>query len=351
MSKVSIIIPVYNSQKYLKKCLNSVCNQTLRDIEIIILNDASTDNSLDIIRCYEKMDSRIKIINVDKNLGPGALRNIGIKMADGDYIGFVDSDDYIEPNMYYELYNGIVRSDSDIASCGFIKEICGIDYRKILGKDSRNLDGYSIIEPKKSPDSLFSIPVSCWDKIYRHDFIERFSFPENLKFEDYPMSINMLGSSNQIFRLRRSYYHYRVRPNSLTTSDQKIFKVNTLDIFECNNQIKKFYMKSGILTTFEETLNSIFIMNAVSQLIPMLSVSMPFSKKKCLINYYINLMDIEFSNWETNELLKKRKKSSIRLGPCMYFIDKLFLDDGMRVETSREKVKQRIIELCDEKKI
>lgn len=79
MEKVSIIIPVYNSQKYLNRCLDSVCNQMLKDIEIIILNDASTDNSLDIIRKYEKMDSRIKVINMEKNLGPGALRNIGIR--------------------------------------------------------------------------------------------------------------------------------------------------------------------------------------------------------------------------------------------------------------------------------
>lgn len=156
--------------------------------------------------------------------------------------------------MYYELYSGIVQSDSDIASCSFIKEIYGIDYRKILGKDNRNLDGYSIIEPKKNPDSLCRIPVSCWDKLYRHSFIEKFSFPENLKFEDYPMSINMLGSTNQIFKMKRSYYHYRVRPNSLTTSDQKIFKPNTLDIFKCNDQIKKFYMENGLLTIFEEIL-------------------------------------------------------------------------------------------------
>lgn len=351
MVKVSIIIPVYNSQKYLKRCLDSVCNQTLEDIEIIILNDASTDNSLDIIRRYEKIDSRIKVINMDRNLGPGALRNIGIEISNGDYIGFVDSDDYIESNMYHELYSGIVQSDSDIASCGFIKEICGIDYRKILGKDSRSLDDYSVIELKKNPSSLCKIPVSCWDKIYRHDFIERFSFPENLKFEDYPMSINMLGSANQVFEIKRSYYHYRIRPNSLTTSDQKIFKTNTLDIFECNNQIKKFYTENGLLTIFEETLNNIFLMNVVSQLIPMLSVSMPFSKKKSLINYYINLIDIEFSNWETNEFFKETRKNSIRLGPCMYLIDKFFLDNSMRVEINKEKLKQKIIGLCDEKKI
>lgn len=350
MTKVSIIIPVYNSEKYLKKCLDSVCNQTLEDIEIIILNDASTDCSLDIIRSYEKVDSRIKVVNVDKNIGPGALRNMGMKLANGEYIGFIDSDDYIEPDMYEQLYRNIVENDVDIVTSGLIREIFGIDYTKLLGKVDQSLDEYSIIEPKKNPEFLCNVGVGPVDKLYRHDFIKDFSFPEDLKFEDYPMIINMLGTTDRFICMNRSFYHYRIRPNSITTSDSRRFEISTLDIFECNHLIKKYYIENGLLSIFEKTLNDLFIIHAVSKLLPMLSISMPYFQKKQLISYYINLLDLEFNDWQNNEFYLKRKETSIRLSPYMYLIEKFFLDNNMRLETSKEKVRQKIIGLCGEQK-
>lgn len=350
MAKVSIIIPVYNSRKYLKKCLDSVCNQSLEDIEIIILDDMSTDGSLDIVRNYEKNDSRIKVISMNTNCGPGALRNIGICEANGEYIGFVDSDDYIEPDMYSVLYQKMIQNDVDIVACNFVKEVYGIDYKKILFGVSSNSLQETIIEPKKEPDFLYDQAVVCWNKLYKHEFIENFTFPEYLKYEDYPMVINMLGSANRIFSMDRSFYHYRVRPNSLTTSDYKKFNVQALDIFECNQEIKKYYISNGLFSIYEETLNNIFLTHLLVKLGSMLSISMPFDKKKQLINYYTNLVDIEFNNWKENKYYQEKRKSSIPLGPYMYLVDKIFLDDSMRLEKDSEKVKQKIIELCSEEK-
>ncbi len=105
MPQVSVIIPVYNTQNYLKKCLDSVCNQTLSDIEIICVNDCSTDNSLDILTEYSKKDSRIKLIDFKENKGAAIARNIGIDEAKGEYIGFVDSDDFIDLDFYEKLYS------------------------------------------------------------------------------------------------------------------------------------------------------------------------------------------------------------------------------------------------------
>lgn len=103
MCKVSIIIPIYNTEKYIKDCLDSVVNQTLDDIEIICINDGSTDNSLKLINDYAKRDKRIKVIN-QENKGQGTARNIGIKESKGEYIGFVDFDDYIDLKMYEKLF-------------------------------------------------------------------------------------------------------------------------------------------------------------------------------------------------------------------------------------------------------
>ena len=120
MAKVSVIVPIYNNEKYLKECLDSICNQTLTDIEIICVNDGSEDNSLKIIEEYKQKDNRIILINQD-NLGVSAARNNGIKIATGEYIGFVDSDDYIDNDFYEKLYNAAKHNDSDMAVAGIIR--------------------------------------------------------------------------------------------------------------------------------------------------------------------------------------------------------------------------------------
>mgnify|MGYP002521133433 CR=1 FL=1 len=115
MPKVSVIIPVYNTEKYLRKCLDSVCNQTLSDIEIICVNDCSPDNSLEILKEYAKKDNRIKIINFEENKGAAVARNTGIDEAKGEYLGFVDSDDYPDIDFYEKLYNKAVETGADCA--------------------------------------------------------------------------------------------------------------------------------------------------------------------------------------------------------------------------------------------
>ena len=114
MAKVSVIIPVFNTEKYIKKCLESLINQTLIDIEIIVVNDGSTDSTMEIVEFYQKKDSRIKILN-QTNQKQGTARNNGLKIATGDYIGFVDSDDWIDLNYYEKLYNAALKYDFDIA--------------------------------------------------------------------------------------------------------------------------------------------------------------------------------------------------------------------------------------------
>ena len=119
MKKISIIIPAYNCEKTLVQCLSNVVNQTLQDIEVIIVNDASTDRTWDIImECESQFPHLIMAINSDVNRGAGGARNVGLMYASGEYIGFVDSDDIVSPNMYEKLYNEAIRGDYDIVVCG-----------------------------------------------------------------------------------------------------------------------------------------------------------------------------------------------------------------------------------------
>ena len=118
--KVSVIIPVYNVEQYLEKCLDSVCGQTLKDIETICVNDCSADNSLAVLKDYAKNDNRVKLIDFKENKGVSAARNEGIRNAQGEYIGFVDSDDWIDLNFYEKLYNKAIETDADIVKGNLI---------------------------------------------------------------------------------------------------------------------------------------------------------------------------------------------------------------------------------------
>ena len=120
MPKISIIIPIYNLEKYLDKCIKSILNQTFKDFELILVNDGSTDKSGVICDNYKKVDDRIVVIHKE-NGGTSSARNIGIDIARGKYIGFVDGDDYIHENMYYELYENLIKNNSDISICKFVR--------------------------------------------------------------------------------------------------------------------------------------------------------------------------------------------------------------------------------------
>ena len=114
MPKVSVIVPVYNVEQYLERSMNCLLNQTLKDIEIICIDDCSTDNSLEILKKYEKLDSKFKIISLNKNQGAAIARNKGLEIADGEYLGFIDPDDSIDLNFYEELYKKAKEDDFDI---------------------------------------------------------------------------------------------------------------------------------------------------------------------------------------------------------------------------------------------
>ena len=141
MPKVSVIIPVYNTEKYLRKCIDSICNQTLSDIEIICVNDCSTDNCFEILKKYLKKDKRIKLINLDINGGAAKARNFGIESAKGEFVGFVDSDDFLDPDFYEKLYNEAKKNNADASKGNYKSAKDGaVDYElnKKIEEDKNN---------------------------------------------------------------------------------------------------------------------------------------------------------------------------------------------------------------------
>ena len=229
MVKVSVIIPVYNVEPYLKECLNSIVNQTLKDIEIICVNDGSTDDSLNIIKRYQNIDSRIKLIN-QKNSGLSMSRNNGVKVATGDYILFVDSDDWIDLNTAKELYEVAHKDDLDL----LIFQVINYDEEqdKLFETNYyRNLwFPYSfddvIFSNEDVSNHIFSLACTAVSKLYKRSLINDFNicFTPGLYFEDNPFHCEVLLASKRIRLVRKYYYYRRRREGSITAdADEKYF--------------------------------------------------------------------------------------------------------------------------------
>ncbi|MBP3846436.1 glycosyltransferase family 2 protein [bacterium] len=210
MPKVSVIIPVYNVEKYLRECLDSVVNQTLKDIEIICVNDGSTDNSLQILEEYADKDGRIKIIN-KSNSGYGHSMNIGIKNATAPYIGIIESDDFTKLEMFDDLYNLITEYD-----CDFVKSEWYLYYlgnNEIIPSNMiKKEDAFKVTNAKENPELLFLRP-SIWSAVYKKEFLEqyniRFLETSGASYQDTSFQHKAVMCANKILLTNKAYVYYR----------------------------------------------------------------------------------------------------------------------------------------------
>ena len=213
---ISIIIPIYNTEKYLKKCIDSVILQSYYNIEIILVNDGSTDNSLNICKEYKKKDKRIKLID-KKNGGLSDARNVGIKNSKGKYIGFVDSDDFIERDMYKILYEGLKKYEADISICKMTKKEniknntvqkkCVFDRNEAIRRllFGEEIDNYA-----------------C-NKLIKKELFNDVTFPIGRKFEDLATMHLLIEKSNLVVYNNYIGYHYIQREGSITKSYSKTY--------------------------------------------------------------------------------------------------------------------------------
>ncbi|WP_343290497.1 glycosyltransferase family 2 protein [Turicibacter bilis] len=228
MDKISIIVPVYNAEKYLDQCIQSILNQTHTNIELILVNDGSKDLSEEICLSYEKLDDRVKFIN-QSNSGVSVARNSGIDYASGTYIGFVDSDDWIHPQMYEILYARTKEHRADLAMCNYTR-ISNYGIRK----DALEFDSYGFLEKKKmyetiiypmigsSMENLSAAPVmgSNWRCLYKADVIKNHS----IKFKKITIAEDMLFHLTYMLKIQNVYvekevlYYYRYNNESATLS-------------------------------------------------------------------------------------------------------------------------------------
>lgn len=220
MAKISIAIPVYNVEKYLKECLDSVVNQTFQDIEILCINDGSTDNSLAILQEYAKKDSRVTIINKE-NGGYASAINKGLELASGEYFAIVESDDYCALNMFECLYNKIQGTIADYVTCNFYfkserkTKVCHYS-------DGINIDENGFFNIKTNPCVIDKVAYP-WKSLYRKSFLQE----HNIKmlqdgkgaYEDQPWNMMNLVNAKNILLVEEPLYYYRVDANGSSTNN------------------------------------------------------------------------------------------------------------------------------------
>ncbi len=295
MVKVSIIVPIYNSEKYLKKCLESLVRQSMQDIEIILIDDGSSDGSLKIISKYAYKFSNIVYVSKN-NAGIGASRNDGIKKAHGKYIAFVDSDDYISKNFAQEMYDFCEENNLDMAICDYYK----IDELKGKKQIERIYD-FKISNVQDDKDIIYKINYSPWNKLYKKELLinNKIEFPTKLKYEDTPFVMKSIMNAGKIGKYNKALNYYVFHNNSETTTmDKRVF-----DIFEILKLVNSYCDKNKYYESIEY-LN-------VSKLL-IYTIQQRYQKDKKLRNNFIDrafsTLDSEFPNWKKSKYFKDRSK-------------------------------------------
>lgn len=236
MVKVSVIVPIYNSEKYLRRCIDSLVSQTLTEMEFILINDGSTDSSDSIINSYS--DSRIKYFK-RSNHGIGATRNFGIEHSTGEFIGFLDSDDYVEPDMFEKLYNKCVYDNLDIAICDFYKESSNVE--KIIFND------FGITNLNSKPNLLMDINLAPWNKLYRKEICSDVLYPVGVKYEDTSWVAKVMSKASRIGKLNECLYHYIVHNGSETTVvDNRVYDIFKITDILLSDLGSNEYLKDSV---------------------------------------------------------------------------------------------------------
>lgn len=220
---VSILVPVYNVEFYLEKCLNSIISQSLKNIEIICINDGSTDNSLNILKSYAEKDKRIRIID-KKNTGYGHSLNVGLDAARGEYIGIIESDDFIDPNMFETLYNIAIKQDVEVVISNFMRHVDGIDFH---GADILKGFNEKYITDKDTLTLLTNVG-NLWMNIYKRVFLNkngiRFNETPGAAYQDTSFLFQIWASLKRGYYINKSFVHYRLdNVDSSTKSGGRLF--------------------------------------------------------------------------------------------------------------------------------
>ena len=292
MVKVSVIVPVYNMEEYLEKCLDSLLAQTLEEIEVIAVDDGSTDSSPEILKRYAGRSAKIKYVGKE-NGGVSDARNHGLPYAAGEYIGYVDSDDFVDPDMYEVMYNKAKERDADIVECNLHHTYAGFEDTEI-------------VEKYYTPEELLCYGrYVVWNKIYRRSWLLEagVQFPVGLIYEEVCFLSRLVPYITVYDYVDIAPVHYVQRGESLNNKSSE----KTMEIFDILRGVLEFYSENGFYQRYEKELEYIFTRILLcSSFTRMCRIPDRTHRKKAL---GLNFLELEgnFPNWKKNPVLKRVK--------------------------------------------
>lgn len=310
MDKVSIIIPVYNTEKYIEKCIQSVCNQTYQNLEIICVDDGSTDDSGKILDRFAQADKRIKVIHKE-NEGVSAARNDGLRIATGEWIGFVDSDDYIAEDMYEIMMKANVNQEADIVSCGYYFDNNG----KCLSAENKKKVPDRIISTREfllyiyERDIYKAVGGYLWSRLFRKALIKddtgrlKNEFPEEYGVgEDIIFLSQVLMNSQKSLYVEKSLYYYVQRGNSAVHDERK--QLETLSWAKAYLYVLDLYKKERVSEYVYQIIARMYVYRCgrLAEVAIQYNLKDKYSKLKNMISDYKEIY--EKTNLENPERIK-----------------------------------------------
>ena len=292
--KVSVIVPIFNSEKYLRDCLDSLVNQTLNEIEIIAVDDASTDHSLQILLEYaQKYPSKVKVFASEQNKGQGASRNIGLSLSSGKYIGFLDSDDYVTPTMYEELYNAAKINDADIVSTRltFVRDSSHLGK---LYESSSRISNYS---PLDKPSLVLDESPSVCNKIFKKELLKDQKFLENCMWEDVAFTYSNLFNASNVVHLNNIGYFYRKSPSEGVSAKGFVLNPHLLDTFRVADKLGEETKKTGRYEKLKPEITYMQMVTTLQRAAEVLSWDIPDASKNKIIYNLHKLILEKYGDW------------------------------------------------------
>ena len=297
MAKVSVIVPVYNVERYIRKCLESLVNQTLYDMEIIVVNDGSTDLSKNIIEEYTSQYSNVKYYKKE-NGGLSDARNYGMKYATGEYIAFLDADDYIDAKTYEIMYEKAQKENSDIVECNFYW-VYGKRKKKDIGE---KYDGKTEMMEKAR--------VVAWNKLYRRELIEnlQIEFPKGLQYEDVEFFYKLVPYIEKVSFVKEPLIYYIQRKESLSNFQNE----KTRDIFTVLENVILFYKSKNLYEKYKEELEYTYTRLLLCSSFKRITKIKKESTRIELLNETWVKLNTMFPNWKENQILNTNLNSKKR---------------------------------------
>lgn len=289
--KVSVVVPFYNVEDYIETCLNSLKNQTLKDIEVILVDDGSKDGSTEIAKKFAKRDRRFSYVHKE-NGGLSDARNYGMKYATGEYLAFLDSDDYIDLDMYEKMYKKAKKTNADMVETDFIWEYPDksvVDISKVTTMDRIIVD----------------IRVVAWNKLYRHSLIKKLgvTFSKGLRYEDVDWCYKIIPRVEKVYSVHGTYVHYVQRPTSIANTQNE----HVRDIYQILENAIKYYEDKRIIGRYKNQLEYT-VMRIVfgSSFLRAIQIEDKKLRREILDEGY-DFVEEYFPQWKKNVYLKRER--------------------------------------------